>query len=74
MGGPKFIVRDGETGFVRPDEDFAKAVSALVNDSGRLDQMRTAARAYALGCSWDSVFDRVYEGYEANVLAASLAV
>jgi hypothetical protein len=22
------------------------------------------AREYALGCSWDAVFDRVYAGYE----------
>jgi hypothetical protein len=25
--------------------------------------MRTAAREYALSCSWDAVFTRVYEGY-----------
>jgi phosphatidylinositol alpha 1,6-mannosyltransferase len=25
--------------------------------------MRAAARAYALTCSWDAVFTRVYEGY-----------
>ena len=26
--------------------------------------MRLAAREYALQCSWDAVFDRVYAGYE----------
>ena len=26
--------------------------------------MRVTAREYALGCSWDAVFDRVYAGYE----------
>jgi phosphatidylinositol alpha 1,6-mannosyltransferase len=26
--------------------------------------MRLRAREYALGCSWDAVFDRVYAGYE----------
>jgi hypothetical protein len=25
--------------------------------------MRIASRAYALTCSWDAVFDRVYAGY-----------
>ena len=63
-GGPKFIVRDGETGFVTDDDHFAGAVAELVRDRARLDAMRVKARAYALGCSWDAVFDRVYAGYE----------
>ena len=62
-GGPKFIVRDGLTGFVRPDEGFAEAIATLVHDRARLMRMRTSAREYALGCSWDAVFSRVYEGY-----------
>ncbi|MBB5318673.1 glycosyltransferase [Tunturibacter empetritectus] len=63
-GGPKFIVRDGETGFVTEDDHFAAAVADLVRDRARLDGMRLRAREYALGCSWDAVFDRVYAGYE----------
>jgi phosphatidylinositol alpha 1,6-mannosyltransferase len=63
-GGPKFIVRDGETGFVTDDDRFAAAVANLVRDRARRDAMRVKARAYALGCSWDAVFDRVYAGYE----------
>jgi phosphatidylinositol alpha 1,6-mannosyltransferase len=63
-GGPKFIVRDGETGFVTDDDHFAAAVARLVRDPGRLDGMRLKARQYSLGCSWDAVFDRVYTGYE----------
>jgi glycosyltransferase involved in cell wall biosynthesis len=63
-GGPKFIVRDGETGFVTEDDHFAGAVAELVQDRSRLEEMRLKARAYALGCSWDAVFDRVYAGYE----------
>jgi phosphatidylinositol alpha 1,6-mannosyltransferase len=62
-GGPKFIVRDGETGFVVGDDGFAGAVEELVRDRARLRQMRVSAREYALGCSWDAVFDRVYAGY-----------
>ena len=62
-GGPKFIVRDGETGFVTEDDRFAEAVAALVRDGARLEDMRLRARGYALGCSWDAVFDRVYTGY-----------
>jgi phosphatidylinositol alpha 1,6-mannosyltransferase len=63
-GGPKFIVRDGETGFVTEDDHFAAAVANLVRDRAQLDGMRLKARQYALGCSWDAVFDRVYAGYE----------
>jgi glycosyltransferase involved in cell wall biosynthesis len=63
-GGPKFIVRHGETGFVTEDDHFSGAVAELVRNRARLDEMRLEARAYALGCSWDAVFDRVYSGYE----------
>jgi glycosyltransferase involved in cell wall biosynthesis len=62
-GGPKYIVRDQQTGFVVPDAGFVPAIAALAEDRARLTQMRLAARAYALTCSWDAVFDRVYEGY-----------
>jgi len=62
-GGPKFIVRDGETGFVVRDEEFAGAIALLARDRERVKRMREAARAYALGCSWDGVFGRVYAGY-----------
>ncbi len=63
-GGPKYIVRDQETGFIVPDSGFVEAIAALAEDRDRLRQMREAARAYALTCSWDAVFDRVYEGYQ----------
>ncbi|HEY6377535.1 MAG TPA: glycosyltransferase, partial [Edaphobacter sp.] len=63
-GGPKFSVRDGETGFVTPDDGFARAVATLVQDRARLERMRVSAREYALECSWDTVFERVYAGYE----------
>jgi glycosyltransferase involved in cell wall biosynthesis len=63
-GGPKFIVRDQETGFVTKDNLFSEAVAKMIEDRARLGRMRLAAREYALGCSWDAVFDRVYAGYE----------
>jgi phosphatidylinositol alpha 1,6-mannosyltransferase len=63
-GGPKFIVRDQETGFVTEGDLFSEAVAKMIGDPSRLGRMRLAAREYALGCSWDAVFDRVYAGYE----------
>jgi phosphatidylinositol alpha 1,6-mannosyltransferase len=62
-GGPKYIVREQETGFVVGDDGFAGAVAELAGDRVRLEEMRLRAREYALGCSWDAVFDRVYAGY-----------
>lgn len=63
-GGPKSIVRDGETGRVVPDEEFATAVSEILRDPPRHALMRESARAYALTASWDAVFEGVYAGYE----------
>jgi glycosyltransferase involved in cell wall biosynthesis len=62
-GGPKYIVCDQQTGFVAPDAGFATAIATLANDRNRLARMRASAREYALTCSWDAVFDRVYQGY-----------
>ncbi len=62
-GGPKYIVREGETGHIVPDEGFVGAIAGVLDDPARLDRMREAARQYALGCSWDAVFDRVYAAY-----------
>ena len=62
-GGPASIVRHGVTGAVAPDDDFSAAVAQLLADPARLEAMRRAARTHALGCSWDAVFDRVYEAY-----------
>ena len=63
-GGPCTIVRDGETGRVVPDEQFAAAVASVLRDEAKHAQMREAARAYALTASWDSVFEGVYKAYE----------
>ena len=62
-GGPKYIVRDGVTGFVRDDDGFAGAVRELAGDGARRRAMGEAARAHALGCGWDAVFERVYAAY-----------
>ena len=63
-GGPKYIVRQKETGFITPDGGFAQAIATLAQHRPQLDRMRKDARAYALGCTWDAVFDRVYAAYQ----------
>jgi glycosyltransferase involved in cell wall biosynthesis len=62
-GGPAHIVRDGVTGRVAGDGEFAAAIAACVADTQTLAPMRVAAREYAMGCSWDAVFDRVVAAY-----------
>ena len=64
-GGPKFIVRDGVTGMVADAAGFAEAIASLLQDQVKLREMRTAARQYAMTCSWDAVFDSVYRAYPA---------
>ena len=62
-GGPKTIVRDGQTGRVVPEEEFAAASAGVLANPAMHQAMRQAARAYALTMSWDTVFDGVYRVY-----------
>jgi glycosyltransferase involved in cell wall biosynthesis len=62
-GGPATIVHNGETGRIAADDDFAQAIAAMVSDPVRFAAMKAAARVYALGCSWDAVFDGVVAQY-----------
>ncbi len=63
-GGPKMIVRDGETGRVVPDIEFPSAAAGILGDPGKHARMREEARAYALKANWDAVFEGVYAAYE----------
>ena len=71
-GGPKTIVRDGETGRIVGDEEFAAAVAGILGNPMKHAEMRLAARAYALTASWDPVFEGVYTAYE-TILPASMS-
>ena len=62
-GGPRYIVRDGETGYVASDEDFADAVAGILEDPPLHARMRENARSHALAASWDAVFEGVYAAY-----------
>ena len=65
-GGPAHIVREGVTGRVVGDDEFANAIAELLAAPERLHAMRTAAREHALGCTWDAVFERVLAAYPAQ--------
>jgi phosphatidylinositol alpha 1,6-mannosyltransferase len=63
-GGPKFLIKDGVTGFVGYDSEvFIQRVIELLLNPERQAAMSKAAREYALGISWDSIFEKVYVAY-----------
>jgi phosphatidylinositol alpha 1,6-mannosyltransferase len=69
-GGPRHIVRDGETGIIAQDKNFADAIASVLRDPQRHASMRVAARQYALSASWDAVFEGVYAAYDSGLVTA----
>jgi glycosyltransferase involved in cell wall biosynthesis len=70
-GGPRFIVRDGETGLVAAnDDDFCDCVVALARDQLLRRRMSFAAPRQVEKQSWDWVFDEVYAGYAGCLVSA----
>ncbi len=64
QGGPKFIVRHNETGFIAKNfDDFIKFSLELMNNPDKLAKMKMASREFARSRSWDSVFEKVYQAY-----------
>lgn len=64
-GGPQFIVKNGETGFVCvTSQVMAEQIAALKSSPETLVTMSAAARRYAEGTSWDNIFEAVYRAYE----------
>ena len=71
-GGPKFLVRSGETGFVASsDHEFLRRILELAQDAGMHARMRVAAREHACTRSWDRVFEQVYDAYEEVLFAGA---
>jgi glycosyltransferase involved in cell wall biosynthesis len=69
-GGPRFIVRDGETGLVAAsDQEFCDCVVALARDQTLRRRMADAAHRQMENQSWDSVFDEVYAGYAGSLVS-----
>ena len=64
QGGPKFIVQQGETGYVAKNlDDFVKYSIELIDNPEKLERMKRASLDFALTRSWDSVFENVYKTY-----------
>ena len=63
-GGPKFIIKDGVTGYVAKEkDDYARFAVELYRDREKLATMRTAARESAVSNSWDAIFSGVFDSY-----------
>jgi phosphatidylinositol alpha 1,6-mannosyltransferase len=73
-GGPQFIVRPCETGFVaRNVQEFARCILDVAGRQDLLESMRISARNYAIATSWDQVFEAVYAGYERGLKSCAAA-
>ncbi len=71
-GGPRFIVRTGETGFIaRHPAEFVSHIEQLAAQPPLLHTMRRAARAYALNLSWEKIFDSMYRDYDRELRSGS---
>jgi glycosyltransferase involved in cell wall biosynthesis len=63
-GGPKFIVKHGETGFVAKNlAEFVKYSLELMDNPEKLLKMKQLSLYFARSRSWDSVFESVYDAY-----------
>lgn len=70
-GGPKFIVKHNETGFIAESvEDFAKFSLELMENPEKLAEMKQEARKFSLSRSWDAVFESVYDAYREAIKIA----
>jgi glycosyltransferase involved in cell wall biosynthesis len=72
QGGPQFVGTTRESAELAADHaEMIALVINLVRDERRRDAMRRAARAWAEGRSWDSIFDGVYRAYAEAVTSPS---
>ncbi|MEK7724394.1 MAG: glycosyltransferase [Acidobacteriota bacterium] len=68
QGGPKFVIKDGETGFVAKNfDDFVKYSVELMDNPEKLSKMKQASIDFVQTKSWDAVFEGVYEAYEKTI-------
>ncbi|MNR49691.1 GDP-mannose-dependent alpha-mannosyltransferase [compost metagenome] len=66
-GGVREMVLPGETGVLcapRQTQSFVQEICSLVDDIPRMTDFRAAARQFALGRSWDAIFDQLLHDYE----------
>jgi phosphatidylinositol alpha 1,6-mannosyltransferase len=71
VGGPKYTVKHGETGYIASNfDDFVTFTELLLTRPELLSRMGSAAREYALSTSWEQIFESMYKTYERCFFAA----
>jgi glycosyltransferase involved in cell wall biosynthesis len=64
-GGPKFLIRHGENGFIAEDEkDFIETVLRLVENPHQISTLGQAAHRSAQEHCWERVFEKMFEYYK----------
>jgi glycosyltransferase involved in cell wall biosynthesis len=74
-GGVKTIIQQGLTGHLCSQGDskaFAAAITSLLVDEEKRDQMALAGRQYALEQSWNAIFDKLLKDYKGTLEQESL--
>ncbi len=72
-GGPKYTVQHGKNGFVAHNPvEFVSIVERLLTQRDLLASCRIAAREFAVGTSWDQVFERMYGTYEGYLRSSNV--
>ncbi len=71
QGGPKFIIKHNESGFIAENlDDFVRFSLELMDDSEKLATMKRQSHQNALKSSWDAVFEGVYDAYREAIAIA----
>ncbi|MEA3320767.1 MAG: glycosyltransferase family 1 protein [Bacillota bacterium] len=76
-GGVQTIIKQGVTGHLCNQNDaisFAAAITSLIEDEEKREQMGYAGRHYALEQSWDSVFERLLHDYQSALTPQKLQI
>ena len=74
QGGPKFLIKNGETGFVAENfEEFVQYSVELMDNPEKMSKMKQSAREVVGSRSWDAVFEKVYEAYSETMKIAKKA-
>ncbi|WNR42079.1 glycosyltransferase family 4 protein [Paenibacillus roseipurpureus] len=66
-GGVRDIVLNGQTGVLctpRQPQSFVQGIASLLENPDRMTSFGVEARNYALGRSWDRIFDNLLHDYE----------
>ena len=71
VGGPKYTVQHGKTGYIANSfDEFVTFTDLLLSQPGLLLGMGLAAREHALSTSWEPIFEGMYKAYERCFYAA----